>query len=150
VPGDAAGELVVAQKDRAQCLGAQQRSLLVAVGVNRNEVDAIIAEGAIPSMVVVVRIDGAEALAVAAGAARREPWRPTTVDTPYDLASVTKPFAGGALAVALVEAGLLDLDAPVAEHVPGAPALVTARHLLHHAGGYPAWRPLFKLIPQTN
>ena len=68
----------------------------------------------IPSASVSVWVEGQERLREARGAARLTPHRVATPDTPYDLASVTKPFAGGAVAAALVQAGRLALDAPVA------------------------------------
>lgn len=107
-------------------------------------VEAIVAEGAIPSVSVSVWVDGVERLCHAAGRARREPERAATVATPYDLASVTKPFAGGAVAAALVRDGALDLDADVRRVLPEVPPGVTARHLLLHASGYPAWAPLYE------
>jgi len=65
----------------------------------------------------------------------------------FDLASLTKVFTTVA-ALRLVDAGRVDLDAPVAETVavgrrPGA-ARITLRHLLTHTSGLPAegrlWR----------
>jgi CubicO group peptidase (beta-lactamase class C family) len=48
----------------------------------------------------------------------------------------------------LVDAGSLDLDAPVQRYVPefrgAGKERVTIRHLLTHASGLPAWRPLFR------
>jgi CubicO group peptidase (beta-lactamase class C family) len=56
-----------------------------------------------------------------------------TPHTPFGLASVTKPVAA-TLIMQLVEDGLIDLDAPIADYgvtVPEGPA-VTVRHLLTH------------------
>jgi CubicO group peptidase (beta-lactamase class C family) len=72
---------------------------------------------------------------------------PLEEDTPYDLASLTKPLATALLALRAAEEGALDLGAPVAELLPelrGAPC--GERNLLDlavHRAGLPAWRPLY-------
>lgn len=70
---------------------------------------------------------------------------PVTTDTVFDLASVTKTFTTIAV-MQQVEAGRVDLDAPVATYLPafaaGGKDDVTVRHLLTHTGGLPAWLPL--------
>jgi CubicO group peptidase (beta-lactamase class C family) len=112
-----------------------------------DEVARIVTEGDIPSASVSVWVKGEEVLRHAVGWAQRAPPRATAVAMPYDLASVTKPFAGGAVAMALVQRGLLDLDAQARRWVPRAPAGVTPRQLLQHAAGYPAWAPLYEGVP---
>jgi serine-type D-Ala-D-Ala carboxypeptidase len=71
---------------------------------------------------------------------------PMHEDTIFDLASISKLFTAVAV-MQLVEDGALDLDAPVAETIPAFAASgkdeVTARHLLAHTGGLPAWLPLW-------
>lgn len=61
-------------------------------------------------------------------------------DSLFALASVTKPIVALAALVA-VEEGVLDLDTPVAEHLPAyrtaGRQTITARHLLSHASGLP-------------
>lgn len=77
-----------------------------------------------------------------AGLARIETASPVQVDTTFRLASISKVFTTVAI-MQLVEAGKLDLDAPVNEYLvdgridvkPGWPD-VTARHLLAHVGGF--------------
>jgi CubicO group peptidase (beta-lactamase class C family) len=54
-----------------------------------------------------------------------------TADTPYHLASVTKPIAATSI-MQLVEEGLLDLDDAVADYGVDLPAAVQVRHLLTH------------------
>ncbi len=69
--------------------------------------------------------------------------RPVTPQTPFLIGSVTKPFT--ALAVLqLVEAGKIDLDAPVRTYLPwfsmadaGASARITVRHLMTMTSGIP-------------
>jgi CubicO group peptidase (beta-lactamase class C family) len=61
-------------------------------------------------------------------------------DRLYALASLTKPAVAAACVVA-AEEGSLDLDAPVAKHLPAydtpSKQAITARHLLAHASGLP-------------
>lgn len=104
--------------------------------------------------------------------------RPTTLDTLFDLASVTKLFVATTF-MRLVEAGQVALDQPVATVLPaftGARPLaayedplqsgamvqivaqggtvdagaVTFRHLLTHTAGLPAWRPLFRQVDRAQ
>jgi CubicO group peptidase (beta-lactamase class C family) len=86
-----------------------------------------------------------------AGLARREPPRVATPDQRYDLASLTKALVGSSVAAALAADGVLDVNAPVAEVLPGLDPRITASHLLGHSAGFPAWRPLYKAVttPQT-
>src|SRR5579863_978391 len=75
--------------------------------------------------------------------------RPTTPDTIFDLASVTKVVATTAMAMLLYERGLLDLDSPVISVVPEFTSAdkrrgeVTFRMLLTHSSGLPAYERLF-------
>ena len=66
-------------------------------------------------------------------------------DDLFDIASLTKVMATTTLAAQLADAGTLDLDAPASRWLPGFEAAgkgaVTARHLLGHSSGLPAWRP---------
>jgi CubicO group peptidase (beta-lactamase class C family) len=67
--------------------------------------------------------------------------RPVTAQTPFILGSTSKSFT--ALAVMqLVEAGKIDLDAPVTKYLPwfrtrnrAGSAQISVRHLLHHTSG---------------
>jgi CubicO group peptidase (beta-lactamase class C family) len=69
--------------------------------------------------------------------------RPMTAQTPVMLASLAKPMTGVAI-LQLVEAGKIDLDAPVQRYLPwfrvadeSASAQITVRHLLYHTSGLP-------------
>jgi CubicO group peptidase (beta-lactamase class C family) len=106
----------------------------------------IVAEGRIPSASIVVRVRGVETLAFAVGDARLDPRRPTTIDTPYDLASVTKPLVASTVAAVLVQRGAVSLDDPAVRFVPRVDARVTVRHLLQHVSGLPAWAPLYERV----
>lgn len=104
-----------------------------------------------PGAVAVAAVDGVVYGPVAIGYAVRyadvstelpaDRWVPTTTDTVYDLASLTKLFTT-ALALRLAESGALDLDAPVRRYLPGftgpGKAAVTSRLLLRHLSGLPA------------
>jgi len=82
------------------------------------------------------------------GPARSPVTRPLRRDDLFDVASLTKVMATATLAAQLAEEGALALDAPVAERLPGFDAggkdRVTARQLLAHSSGLPAWRPYFE------
>jgi CubicO group peptidase (beta-lactamase class C family) len=73
---------------------------------------------------------------------------PATVDTPFDLASLTKVIATVPLVMRLLTARRLLLGAPVASLVPswrGADrAAVTVADLLEHCAGLTAWWDLYK------
>ncbi|GAA1979905.1 serine hydrolase domain-containing protein [Kitasatospora viridis] len=64
---------------------------------------------------------------------------PFTADTAVPLGSLTKPYTAAAVLL-LAEDGDLDLDDPVAEHLPELRALpaVTVRQLLSHTAGLPS------------
>ena len=73
---------------------------------------------------------------------------PATVETIYDLASLTKVICTATLAMRLAEGGGLPLDAPLGRRLAawrgGGRGSVTIRHLLSHAAGLPAWLPLYE------
>lgn len=78
-------------------------------------------------------------------------WGPSSAPdlrTLWDLASLTKVVALTSAMMLLVESGTIDLDAPVQRYLPDFAGMhkdrVTVRHLLTHASGLPAWRPLYK------
>ena len=117
------------------------RRLARAVDVLRAGID----EGAMPGAAVCAlrrgRIFLHEALGTTDGT------RPATVETIYDLASVTKPMATASSVLTLVEQGRLTLTATLpsllgeaASHL----ANVTVQHLLTHTSGLPAWKPLYQ------
>jgi CubicO group peptidase (beta-lactamase class C family) len=68
-----------------------------------------------------------------------------TLDTIYDLASLTKVLATASLAMRQVEAGRIDIDEPVGRFIPGWHGgdrdSVRIRDLLAHASGLPGFRP---------
>ncbi|HYK35273.1 serine hydrolase domain-containing protein [Alloacidobacterium sp.] len=74
-------------------------------------------------------------------------------ETIFDLASITKVMATTAMAMLLFDRGILDLDAPLGEMLPGfvigsaagsGREHVTMRMLLAHSSGLPAYARLFE------
>lgn len=91
--------------------------------------------------------DRVAARGVAGFAALRPAPRALTEQTPFDLASLTKPLVVGLLLALLEQERVLDLDAPVERWVPelgGSPyGPRSPACLAAHASGLPAWHPLF-------
>ena len=92
-----------------------------------------------------------EALAVQRGQAELRPRaRALRPDHPFDVASLTKVLCTTPLALALADAGRLDLDGPAADWLPGADPRITARALLHHGSGLPAWNRIYAEVEETG
>jgi CubicO group peptidase (beta-lactamase class C family)/ketosteroid isomerase-like protein len=88
-------------------------------------------------MAVAVVTHGATALAKGYGYANLEHDVPVTTETIFQSGSVGKQFTAAAVMMQ-VEAGKLDLDAPVSRYLPDAPASwqgIHVRHLLTHTSG---------------
>jgi CubicO group peptidase (beta-lactamase class C family) len=72
---------------------------------------------------------------------------PTTLDTIFDLASLTKVLATTPLVIEQIERGTLKLDDKIFHHAPGWDGLdrnqATLRDLLSHSSGLPAHAPLY-------
>lgn len=77
--------------------------------------DSLRTDARIPGLSAAVVKDGEVIFARGFGYADLERQIPATPDTPYDIASVTKPISA-VVALRLVEEGLLDLDRPMAEY----------------------------------
>lgn len=73
---------------------------------------------------------------------------PTPDSTIWDLASITKVIGTTSAAMRLVEAGRLDLDAPVRRYLPrfsgGLKNQVTVRMLLDHTSGLKSYVPIYR------
>ena len=100
-----------------------------------------IARKEIPGAVVAVVRTGEAAFLHAYGARHLRPREAMSVDTVFDLASLTKPVTAVAI-MQLVEAGRIELDASVGAYLPEFAASryrdATVRHLLLHKSGLPA------------
>ena len=83
--------------------------------------------------------------------------RPVTVETVFDLASLTKPLATTLAIMKLVEQKKLALDQSLGMLIPGFAGTekgeITVRHLLAHTSGLPDYRPYYEKlreIPQKK
>jgi CubicO group peptidase (beta-lactamase class C family) len=112
-----------------------------------DEVDAAIDAKKLPGCVILVGSRDRVIHREAYGRRRVEPAsEEMTVDTVFDLASLTKPVATATSVMILVERGKLRLDDPVAKHLPQFAAHgkdgVRVEHLLLHTAGLIADNPL--------
>jgi uncharacterized protein YbbC (DUF1343 family) len=106
-------------------------------------VGAAIASQSLPGAVVVIGRREGVVFRRAYGFRELVPDRvPMTLDTVFDLASLTKPIATATSIMALVEKGTVGLDDLVAKYVPecnrAGERAITLRHLLLHVSGLPA------------
>lgn len=115
-------------------------------------VDTVVRRGEIPGAVALVGSADAMAEPIVHGV-RRLGGGPVTPETLFDLASLTKVVATLPAILRLAADGALDLDAPLKGPFPNAgwfrsPSLGarSARHLLTHTAGLPAWAPLMGLV----
>lgn len=120
---------------------------------------AAVADGLVPGVVAAVADAQACRRLEACGAAATDPWRPMAADSVFRVASMTKLVTSVAV-LELVDEGRVDLDATMADYVPGfvqpevldefdartgayttRPAVrdATVRELLSHTGGYGYW-----------
>jgi CubicO group peptidase (beta-lactamase class C family) len=118
------------------------------------EIDSLLAErvveGDFPSAVYLVKQKRQEILSNALGLAVKTPVSiPATVETIYDLASLTKPLATALSCAIAVQTGRLELDRPVSSYLPEfdrpEKREIRVSNLLTHTSGLPAWRPLYLL-----
>lgn len=106
--------------------------------------------GDFPSAVYLVTEHGQEVFADGFGHSVLDPYRITaSVDTIYDLASLTKPLVTGFICALLLERGALKLSGKLgdclSEFSSTDKAGITVQQLLTHSSGLPAWRPLYIL-----
>lgn len=126
------------------------------------EADSLVAEavedGLIPGAVLLVSREGDVVLEQAYGLAQALVWeeskpeplspsRAMTVETVFDLASVTKVMATTMAIMLLVDRGQVSLNAPIGQYLPrfsaGERERITLRHLLTHTSGLAQWQPLY-------
>lgn len=90
--------------------------------------------------VVLIARDGRPILEKGYGFADREQEVPNSPETKFQIASVTKQFTAAAI-LHLAQQGKLDLQDPLAKHLPAYPAdpgdRITIHHLLSHTSGIP-------------
>lgn len=111
-------------------------------------IDRYVGEGKIPGAVVSVQRGAGPRVDLAAGKIALADAGPASVDSLWRIYSMSKPITGMA-AMALIEAGKLGLDQPIADFFPAygrlnvldgagerpAKAVLRVRHLLTHSGG---------------
>ena len=72
---------------------------------------------------------------------------PMKKDTPFDLASLTKPLATTLSIMKLFDEGAVHLDQSLGDllqiSVPTDKAIITLRFLLNHCAGFPDWMPFY-------
>lgn len=109
-------------------------------------VDAWLAGGHLSGCVVVIGNEREILLKRAYGVRAAETTRePMTLDTVFDMASLTKAVATTSSVMVLVDRGQIALDEPVSRYLPelrANRATVTVRQLLLHTGGFVADDPL--------
>ncbi|MDB4934409.1 MAG: hypothetical protein JWP87_1381 [Labilithrix sp.] len=108
-------------------------------------VSAAIDAGKMPGCVLVVGRHDEVLFEKAYGSRAILPERvPMTLDTVFDLASLTKPLATSTSVMILVERGKVDLKAPASRYVPELATLppFTVEQLLMHTSGLPAATPI--------
>lgn len=95
-----------------------------------------------PGAAVAVVQDGAVRYQHGYGSANLEHRIPITPATVFDIASVSKQFAGLAIAMLAAE-GAIELDRDIRDYLPEMPAFggrtITVRHLVHHTSGLRDW-----------
>jgi serine-type D-Ala-D-Ala carboxypeptidase len=106
--------------------------------------------GDFPSSVYIVSQSGSPVFSDALGNAVCEPeFHSTTLDTIYDLASLTKPLVTGLLYSILIEKGEIGVDDRVSRYIAEFKnedkREIRISQLLTHSSGLPAWRPLYIL-----
>jgi uncharacterized protein YbbC (DUF1343 family)/CubicO group peptidase (beta-lactamase class C family) len=122
----------------AQKTGAQSNGLGVLDGI----VQEAIREEQIPGAVVLVGHDGQAIYRKAFGERALEPrHEPMTLDTIFDLASLTKVVATTTAVMQLVQRGQIRVNEPVAKYIPefgeNGKEEITVRELLTHHSGLP-------------
>jgi uncharacterized protein YbbC (DUF1343 family)/CubicO group peptidase (beta-lactamase class C family) len=113
---------------------------LIRLGGVDSVIEQAIAEGNIPGAVLVVGHDGAVIYRKAYGHRALEPkLEPMTLDTVFDVASLTKVIATTTAVMQLVERGKVRLNDPVAKYLPefaqNGKEDITVRQLLTHYSG---------------
>jgi serine-type D-Ala-D-Ala carboxypeptidase len=125
----------------------------MAAKFNRVRATAIraVKDGVLPGLVVVAGGPGTTLLHEAFGFRQTDPTtEPATLDTVYDLASLTKALVTSLLVMGGVERGTIRLDATMAPLLPELTGpdkdLITVRQALAHAGGFVAHRPFHDAV----
>jgi CubicO group peptidase (beta-lactamase class C family) len=104
-------------------------------------------DGVFPGAVLLAGVGDSVVVHAAYGVADRFAWRPVTLNTIFDLASLTKPLATTLALMRLVQQGRLSPEQRLSEVVPefgvGEKSATTIAHLLAHTAGLPDHRPFY-------
>lgn len=77
-----------------------------------------------------------------------------TLDTIFDIASLTKAICTTTLTMQLVAENKLQLNDPIKKYLPevsnNSIKEITFRHLLSHSSGLPAWQPYYQMVPKDD
>lgn len=109
-------------------------------------VPRLMRDGDVPGLALAVVRDGRVLLRRNYGVKDAAAGTPVDDGTVFEAASLSKPVFAYAV-LKLVDAGRIDLDAPLTKYLPGDyvedPRLpsITARRVLSHTTGFPNWRP---------
>lgn len=133
---------LVGGRASAQSSGAAAASVTYDFAPVSAAVETAIAANKLPGAVVVVGHGGKVVFEQAYGERAQEPAvEPMTTDTIFDMASLSKCLVTATAVMQLVEAGKVNVDAPVARYLPRFAAngkgAVTVRELLTHYSGMP-------------
>lgn len=121
------------------CLSASASTVTEANQMARQAIQRTMKELRIPGLQIAVIKDGQVILSESYGLANVENRTPATRTTLFPINSATKTFTGVAM-MQLVEAGLVDLDAPVSRYLDDLPEAwrgIRIRQLLGHTSGLP-------------
>jgi uncharacterized protein YbbC (DUF1343 family)/CubicO group peptidase (beta-lactamase class C family) len=125
---------------RGTGVSAKNPSAMLRLGTVDAVIESAIQEGAIPGAVLIVGHDGQVVYRKAYGERALEPRREAmTLDTVFDLASLTKVIVTTPAVMQLVEQGKVRLNDPVAKYLPefaqNGKEDITVRQLLTHYSG---------------
>jgi CubicO group peptidase (beta-lactamase class C family) len=119
--------------------------------MNHEALDALLEKAVMsdhaPSTTVHVDRQGQTVYARSVGYADLEQQVPAAAETVYEIGSITKCYTAIAV-LTLVDAGKLDLDAPLSQYLPdyvGPARAVTVRQLLQHTAGIPTYTAMPKM-----
>jgi CubicO group peptidase (beta-lactamase class C family) len=121
----------------------------------KKAMDEAIQEKKTPGGVLIVLRNGYIVYRSAFGLKATEP-KPEaiSIDTIYDMASLTKVVATNSMIMLLMQDGTLRLDDPVSRFIPeytgGDKDETTLRHLLTHSSGLPPYKRYFEQFPERN
>ena len=116
-------------------------------------------DGTFPGGVLVVGLRGREIFKAAAGVrfsklGRGDTQSPMTLETVFDVASLTNVMVTTALIMKLVEAGKLRLQDRISRYINNfgvaGKSVITVEQLLNHTSGLAPWHPFFEELLQQN